>query len=61
MLDLKQVYDDVTALLRIELDRYDKEKIVDFTFAMQGFLRSLVETQKEVRSPSSFIYSLYLI
>ncbi|KAJ3416832.1 Vacuolar protein sorting-associated protein 5 [Chytridiales sp. JEL 0842] len=48
MQDSKRAYEETSALLRIELDRYDKEKIVDFTIAMQGFIRSLVETQKEV-------------
>ncbi|KAJ3142582.1 Ethanolamine-phosphate cytidylyltransferase [Irineochytrium annulatum] len=45
--DAKKQFDDVTSLLRIELERYEKEKVVDFTLAIQGFLRSLVETQKE--------------
>ncbi|KAJ3103930.1 Vacuolar protein sorting-associated protein 5 [Phlyctochytrium planicorne] len=44
----KKTFEDVTLLLRAELERYEKEKVVDFTIAIQGFLRSLIETQKEI-------------
>ncbi|KAJ3220282.1 Vacuolar protein sorting-associated protein 5 [Dinochytrium kinnereticum] len=48
LLQSRKAFDDTTTLLRVELDRYEKEKIVDFTIAIQGFLRSLIETQKEI-------------
>ncbi|KAI8855171.1 Vps5 C terminal like-domain-containing protein [Chytridium lagenaria] len=46
----RRQFEDVSTLLRLELERYEKEKIVDFTIAIQGFLRSLIDTQKEIIS-----------
>ncbi|KAJ3046011.1 Vacuolar protein sorting-associated protein 5 [Rhizophlyctis rosea] len=44
----KKEFDDVSSRLREELDRFDKEKVTEFAASMKGFLRSLLETQKEV-------------
>ncbi|KAJ3407961.1 hypothetical protein CcCBS67573_g05622 [Chytriomyces confervae] len=41
---------DVTDLLHAELARYDKERITDFTGAVQTVLRSFLETQKQIIS-----------
>ncbi|KAJ3297823.1 Vacuolar protein sorting-associated protein 5 [Borealophlyctis nickersoniae] len=44
----KKEFENVSTLLQKELDRCDREKVADFTAAMRAFLRSLLESQKEV-------------
>jgi sorting nexin-1/2 len=38
-------------LMRNELDRFEREKVEDFKSAVETFLESAVEAQKEVCSP----------
>ncbi|KAJ3116522.1 Vacuolar protein sorting-associated protein 5 [Phlyctochytrium bullatum] len=44
----RKKFEETSVLLRAELDRYEKEKAFDFTTALQGFLGSMIETQKEI-------------
>lgn len=42
------LFDDMGRLMRAELDRFEKEKVEDFKSAVETFLESAVEAQKEV-------------
>ncbi|KAJ3047655.1 Vacuolar protein sorting-associated protein 5 [Rhizophlyctis rosea] len=44
----KRDFEEVSNRLRMELDRFDREKISAFAASLRGFLRSILETQKEV-------------
>jgi sorting nexin-1/2 len=43
------LFEDMGRLMRIELDRFEKEKVEDFKSGVETFLESAVEAQKEVR------------
>lgn len=43
------LFDDMGRLMRAELDRFEREKVEDFKSAVETFLESSVEAQKEVR------------
>lgn len=42
------LFDDMGRLMRAELDRFEREKVEDFKSAVETFLESSVEAQKEV-------------
>lgn len=42
------LFDDMGRLMRTELDRFEREKVEDFKSAVETFLESAVEAQKEV-------------
>ncbi|KAJ3344077.1 Vacuolar protein sorting-associated protein 5 [Gonapodya sp. JEL0774] len=44
---LKREFEEVTERLRSELIRFDREKVEDFTQALQQFLEGMLQTQKE--------------
>ncbi|CAG8597622.1 3663_t:CDS:10, partial [Cetraspora pellucida] len=45
--DCKHEFEDVSKLIKAELDRFDKEKVEDFKNSVEAFLESMVKTQKE--------------
>ncbi|CAG8748896.1 8123_t:CDS:2, partial [Racocetra fulgida] len=45
--DCKHEFEDVSKLIKAELDRFDKEKVEDFKNSVEAFLESMVQTQKE--------------
>ncbi|RIA86784.1 Vps5 C terminal like-domain-containing protein [Glomus cerebriforme] len=48
--DCKNEFEDVSKLIKDELDRFDKEKVEDFKNSVEAFLESMVQTQKEIIS-----------
>lgn len=44
----KRDFEEISRLVRAELDRFDKEKVEDFKSSVEDFLESMVENQKEV-------------
>ncbi|KAH8155663.1 uncharacterized protein LAJ45_00673 [Morchella importuna] len=42
------LFDDMGRLMRLELDRFEREKVEDFKSAVETFLESAVEAQKEL-------------
>jgi hypothetical protein len=46
--DRKNDFEDISKLIKAELDRFDKEKVEDFKNSVEAFLESMVQTQKEV-------------
>ncbi|CAG8619762.1 35856_t:CDS:10 [Gigaspora margarita] len=46
--DCKHEFEDVSKLIKTELDRFDKEKVEDFKNSVEAFLESMVQTQKEI-------------
>ena len=44
------LFEDMGRLMRVELERFEKEKVEDFKSAVETFLESAVEGQKEVRA-----------
>lgn len=42
------LFDDMGRLMRVELDRFEREKVEDFKGSVETFLESAVEAQKEV-------------
>ncbi len=43
------LFEDMGRLMRVELERFEREKVEDFKSAVETFLESAVEAQKEVR------------
>ena len=41
-------FEIISKLLRSELNRFDQEKVIDFTSGVTQFLNSLLETQVEI-------------
>ncbi|CAG8501251.1 11502_t:CDS:10 [Acaulospora colombiana] len=48
--ECKGEFEEVSKLIKVEIDRFDKEKVEDFKNSVEAFLESLMETQKEVIS-----------
>lgn len=46
--DAKQDFEDVSKLIKAELDRFDKEKVEDLKAAVEQFIDSMVKGQREV-------------
>ncbi|RUS18363.1 Vps5 C terminal like-domain-containing protein [Endogone sp. FLAS-F59071] len=44
----KRDFEEISRLVRAELDRFDKEKVEDFKSSVEDFLESMVENQKEI-------------
>ena len=44
----KLLFEDMGRLMRVELERFEREKVEDFKSAVETFLESAVEAQKEV-------------
>ncbi|SPN98773.1 related to vacuolar protein sorting-associated protein VPS5 [Cephalotrichum gorgonifer] len=44
----RTLFDDMGKLMRVELDRFEKEKVEDFKSGVETFLESAVEAQKEL-------------
>jgi sorting nexin-1/2 len=42
------LFEDMGRLMRTELDRFEREKVEDFKSAVETFLESAIEAQKEV-------------
>lgn len=49
------LFEDMGRLMRSELERFEREKVEDFKSAVETFLESAVEAQKEVSSSHSSI------
>lgn len=47
-------FDDIGRGMRVELERFEKEKVEDFRMGLETFLESAVEAQKEVCVSGSF-------
>jgi sorting nexin-1/2 len=45
------LFEDMGRLMRVELERFEREKVEDFKSAVETFLESAVEAQKEVCLP----------
>jgi sorting nexin-1/2 len=52
------LFEDMGRLMRGELERFEREKVEDFKSAVETFLESAVEAQKEVCSLISFPFIL---
>ncbi len=52
------LFEDMGRLMRGELERFEREKVEDFKSAVETFLESAVEAQKEVCVPASIYPSL---
>lgn len=50
MLDAKHEFDKCSKLVKVELARFEEERISDFKTALEAFLEGMVERQKEVSS-----------
>lgn len=48
--ELQQDFQDISKLIKNELDRFDKEKVEDFRDSVEQFLRSMIEHQKQIIS-----------
>ncbi|KAI9480888.1 MAG: Vps5 C terminal like-domain-containing protein [Benjaminiella poitrasii] len=46
--ELKEEFDDISKLIKNELDRFDKEKVEDFRDGVEQFLKSMIEHQKQI-------------
>ncbi|RHZ79077.1 hypothetical protein Glove_152g101 [Diversispora epigaea] len=46
--ECKNDFEDVSELIKAEIDRFDKEKVEDFKNSVEAFLESMVQTQKEI-------------
>ncbi|GAA5815864.1 hypothetical protein MFLAVUS_009381 [Mucor flavus] len=46
--ELQQEFQDISKLIKNELDRFDKEKVEDFRDSVEQFLRSMIEHQKQI-------------
>lgn len=55
------LFEDMGRLMRGELERFEREKVEDFKSAVETFLESAVEGQKEVGSSSTFPVSSCLL
>lgn len=49
MEELERDYQDISRLIKNELDRFDQEKVMDFKKSVEAFLCSMIEHQKKVR------------
>jgi sorting nexin-1/2 len=47
--ELERDYQDISRLIKNELDRFDQEKVMDFKKSVEAFLCSMIEHQKKVR------------
>ena len=52
LLAARVAFDNMGRTLRAELDRFEREKVEDFKSAVETFLESSVEAQKEVSPPA---------
>ncbi|KAI8097036.1 Vps5 C terminal like-domain-containing protein [Halteromyces radiatus] len=46
--ELQKEFDDISKLIKNELDRFDQEKVEDFKESVEAFLCSMIEHQKKV-------------
>ncbi|CAJ0832123.1 8788_t:CDS:10 [Entrophospora sp. SA101] len=46
--DCRHEFEDVTKLIKAELDRFDKEKVEDFKNSIESFLDSIIKTKNEI-------------
>ncbi len=54
------LFEDMGRLMRVELERFEREKVEDFKSGVETFLEGAIEAQKEV-CPPSFPYLRYLL
>lgn len=45
--DCNQEYQEISKLVKSELDRFDKDKVDDFRQSVEQFLASMIEHQKQ--------------
>lgn len=45
--DCNQEYQEISKLIKSELDRFDKDKVDDFRQSVEQFLASMIEHQKQ--------------
>lgn len=48
--EYQQEFQDISKLIKNELDRFDREKVEDFRDSVEQFLRSMIEHQKQIIS-----------
>ena len=53
-LEAKQEFDHVSRLVKIEVARFEQERIEDFKNALEAFLEGMIKRQKQVRPVSSW-------
>ncbi|KAI8642912.1 Vps5 C-terminal [Parasitella parasitica] len=46
--ELQQDFQDISKLIKKELDRFDKDKVDDFRDSVEQFFRSMIEHQKQI-------------
>lgn len=51
----RKEFEDISKLIKSELDRFDKEKVEDFKVGVESFLESIIENQKQVSCSQSFM------
>jgi hypothetical protein len=44
----RKEFEEISKLIKSELDRFDKEKVEDFKAGVESFLESIIENQKQV-------------
>jgi len=44
----RKEFEDISKLIKSELDRFDKEKVEDFKVGVESFLESIIENQKQI-------------
>ena len=62
--EAKLEYEQVSKLVKIEVARFEKERIEDFKDSLHAFLEGMISRQKEVRRPRLailLIFCLYLL
>jgi hypothetical protein len=50
----RKEFEEISKLIKSELDRFDKEKVEDFKAGVESFLESIIENQKQVRGLTIF-------
>jgi hypothetical protein len=53
----RKEFEEISKLIKSELDRFDKEKVEDFKIGVESFLESIIENQKQVRRYTYILHS----
>lgn len=57
----KLEYELVSKLVKLEVARFEQERIEDFKDSLHAFLEGMISRQKEVRGLAIFLYFLLLL
>lgn len=47
-MDTKHEFEEITKLVRSELDRFDREKVEDYQKCLEAFLTSMIDSQEQI-------------